>query len=224
MKFILLFLTLAIVGTPRYLEGDYFETHHGMVGASWHFEKDGTFTYSEGNCEGGREGNGTYELSGDSLHILFHTPARLRSTSFIRTIKQENKADGWELNLQVQDDVTAEDVIFAIILIRDSAGNLLKQTASDIDGRALVKMPDYKGAILISIQNPGYEKAEVKLSKAGSYALKAILVSGFGPAGVPAGTRYDYRLLSAGKKSMQWQTTCTEPDTTVIIELKKYKP
>lgn len=220
MRIVFLFFIFIFSQHPPYLKGDYVDTYHGMIGASWHFEKDGTFTYSEANCEGGRVGNGIYKLDGDSVHFIFQRSITSNIRSRLEAIKQRTEVTGWALDFQLRDRETNEDVIFAPIVVKDPSGNILKTANSDIDGKATLKLPGYNGIVFITVQSPDYSAAELKLEIPGSYSIKGAMSQTFGPAGVREGTRYDYRLLSVNKKGMQWQTTL--PDTTMIIDVKKY--
>jgi hypothetical protein len=194
-----------------------------MVGANWHFERNGTFTYSEPNCEGGRVGNGIYKLDDDSIHFIFQRPLTSNIKSTLQAVKQKSDVNVWALEFQLRDRGTYEEVIFAPIDARDPKGNILKTVVTDVNGKATLTIPEYKGTVHITVQALDYSTAELKLETPGSYSIKGTLSQTFGPAGISEGTHYDYRLLSAGKKVMQWQTTGLQPDTTIIIEVKKFK-
>jgi hypothetical protein len=223
MRIILFLLAFLFSQKPSYLQGDYYETEHGMIGASWHFEKDGTFTYSEANCEGGTVGNGIYKLESDSVHFIFQAAATSNIASKLEAIKQQEAVQGWRLDFRLKERETDEPVMFAVIVAKDSAGNILQGVTSDFDGKAVLKIPNHHGSIFIAVQYVGFATAELKLKSPGSYLIKGTMSQAFGPSGVPAGTRYDYRLLSIGKKGMKWQTSYTDPDTTVVIEVKRIK-
>lgn len=222
MRIFFLLLLFAFAQLPSFLVGDYTDTYHGMIGASWHFEKDGTFTYSEANCEGGRVGKGTYKIDGDSVHFVFERSETSNIASKLEA-KRLNGASGWTLYFELKDRKNNEEVIFAHIVVKDRKGNILQQAASSISGDAMVKIPGYNDMVSITVQSLGYSNAELKLETPGSYSIKGVMSQNFGPAGIREGTRYDYKLLSVGKKSMQWQTTKMHPDTTITIELKKSK-
>jgi hypothetical protein len=194
-----------------------------MIGGKWDFKKDGTFSYSEENCTGGRIGNGNYFINADSIHIRFiQFTDSTRKTSSIKSLLTDSLY-GWKLFLEVLDEKTSESIPFATIIIKDSSCKILYSTQTDIDGHAFFNADNYRGRLRILVSDIGYEKIEYDLKKNGAYNIKANLVNNFGPVHIEGGTEWDYLILKSNSEKIVWQTTCSDKNENGANEKKDVK-
>lgn len=177
MRIIILLFLFSFTQPPAFLEGDYTDTYHGMIGARWHFSKDGTFSYSEANCQGGRIGHGVYNLQNDSVHFLFYPCTSPGIPSSLEFFRGKSEAQGWSLSFELIDKEKNEQVIFATIAIKDSTGTLLKAAQTDVDGRAVLHIPGYQGIIFIAVKELSYCTAELMLDAPGNYFVQGKMSS-----------------------------------------------
>jgi hypothetical protein len=209
---ILAFIFLLFVShLSSWLEGTYSENYHGFGGGVWEFKKDGTFAYHEINCEGGREGIGNYTMDNDSIHFIFKngTGYNLRPESRIKAEKSE-PCENYQLNMNLKDLASEEDLVFAPVLVKDSAGNVLGNILTDIDGNARITLEKYAGKITVAVSYIGYAGAAITLETPGCYMLKGKLVNIQGPSIVSEGEKWDYRILKREKNKITVQTSYAE--------------
>ncbi|MDQ3108968.1 MAG: hypothetical protein M3R17_03645 [Bacteroidota bacterium] len=209
MKFLIaLFCFSVLINPPDYFEGDYFAAQQGMIGGNWHFAKDGTFSYSEQNCEGGRTGEGKYELRNDSVYFTFlpYPGVERKSTFDINVVGQGiNYADNrWAFDFHVTDAATFEGLPFGIIALKDSSGNMLKGTQADLDGNLKAEINGYRGKVFVHAQYPGFMKVDEVLNVAGIYKIEALMIPSSVPAHIENET-WNYKLLKNESEEIIFQ-------------------
>lgn len=222
MKYIFFFVILLSFSCklPNTLDGKYYYSG-GFVGESWLLKKDGSFTYNMYSCTGGYEGAGNYKIKDDSIHIIFaQYPGTSLQSSKIESIKTDSLSKSWELKFELSDRKDLSTLPFAVIITRDTSGNILKGTQTDLDGQAFINLPDYNATVFITIQYVGYEKINYELQNPGSYLVKGELADSFTKY-IETNTRWDYRILNLSENKITWQTTYM--DTIEYNQVKKYK-
>jgi hypothetical protein len=208
--FFIFFLSFAAHVFPPYLEGNYFESHGPFGVMRLHFDKDGTFTYSEDNCTGGNVGKGKYFIDKDSIHIRFTVyDDTIKTHSSITTSRKDNASGRWEFAVEVADDKKSEAIV-TLVSVKDSSGKILRTGYTDLNGHTNIKLPDYSGEVTISVNEIGYEEVKSILQKPGSYSVKVKMHDTFGPRYMEAGTAWDYRMLELTKKKMLWENSYPE--------------
>ncbi len=220
MKYIFFFVILLSVSCklPNTLEGEYSYSA-GFVGENWYFNKDGSFTYDMWSCTGGYRGAGNYKIKDDSIHFTFaQLPGSSLHSSIIEAKRTDSISESW--NIKVEDRDNSDVLPFAVIIITDTSGKRLKAIQTDLDGQALINLPNYNAAVFITINYIGYGKINYELPNPGSYLVKGTLAESFNRY-IEPNTHWDYRILNSSENKITWQTTYT--DTINYNRVKKHK-
>ena len=210
----------------HFLEGSFYEKHNEFGSADWNFEKNGTFDYYQPNSKGGRFGMGKYIIEADSVHFLFEKyPREEEKKQYLSISKQDSSVLEWEFNFVVADVSSGEAIQSAGILLKDTLGNLIGSTETNLEGIAALKITSYNGKLILKIINEGYHTMDYTLSEPGSYLAKAYLQSSIHDQNyIDSGTRMDYKVLKMEKNAMTWQTSYKDSIShDVQVELVRKK-
>lgn len=203
MRYFLFLLVFSVsCRLPQTLEGHYYESYHGFGGANYYFHKDGTFEYDYSSCTGGSEGYGKYVVDKDSIHFYFLPFHASDSSKPQMNILRSGAptTEKIELEFSVRDDSTLEGIPFVVIVLKDSIGNTLKGTQTDLDGKCNISYSGYSGSIKIEIKMIGYEQMARPLNGNTNYVFDIRLHEKKFNGYIEGGTHFDFYARKSGKK------------------------